>query len=166
MSTVTFFVKKTQKAVLHRKKQRIPRWNQLLLFCSVQIVLFVRFFPINKVGFVKADILCGEYGVFACLFLFFTEYIDYIFVNGIGKIYNPNNVTEAFGKLLKENGLRKIRLPRFKCGANRWSYLNRVFYALNRYLRLFYAKNIFGDNREIDRKHYLYDSDILDINFG
>lgn len=38
-----------------------------------------------------------------------TEYIDYVFVNGIGKIYNPNNVTEAFGKLLKENGLRKIR---------------------------------------------------------
>ena len=38
-----------------------------------------------------------------------TEYIDYIFVNGIGKIYNPNSVTEAFGKLLKENGLRKIR---------------------------------------------------------
>ncbi|MBQ2212119.1 MAG: site-specific integrase, partial [Ruminococcus sp.] len=38
-----------------------------------------------------------------------TEYIDYIFVNGIGKIYNPNSVTEAFGKLPKENGLRKIR---------------------------------------------------------
>ena len=37
------------------------------------------------------------------------EYNGYIFVNGIGKIYNPNNVTEAFGKLLKENGLRKIR---------------------------------------------------------
>ena len=109
MSTVTFLLKKPKKAVLHRKKQRIPRWNQLLLFCSVQIVLFVRFFQINKVGFAKADILCGEYGVFACLFLFFTEYIDYIFVNGIGKIYNPNNVTEAFGKLLKENGLRKIR---------------------------------------------------------
>ena len=38
-----------------------------------------------------------------------TEYLDYVFVNGLGKIYLPDKVSEVFRNILEENGFRKIR---------------------------------------------------------
>ena len=38
-----------------------------------------------------------------------TEYLDYIFVNGLGKIYHPEHVSQVFRNIIEENGFRKIR---------------------------------------------------------
>ncbi len=38
-----------------------------------------------------------------------TDYLDYIFVNGLGKIFHPEKVSESFRRILADNGLRKIR---------------------------------------------------------
>ena len=37
------------------------------------------------------------------------EYLDYIFVNGLGKIYHPEKVSQVFRNIIEENGFRKIR---------------------------------------------------------
>lgn len=38
-----------------------------------------------------------------------TEYLDYIFVNGLEKIYHPEHVSQVFRNIIEENGFRKIR---------------------------------------------------------
>ena len=45
--------------------------------------------------------LCGK--------SYIKEYAGYICVNEIGDLIKPGYVTNCFGKLLEENGLRKIR---------------------------------------------------------
>ena len=38
-----------------------------------------------------------------------TDYEDYVCVNAVGKLYNPDYVTDHFACLLKQNGMRHIR---------------------------------------------------------
>ena len=49
----------------------------------------------------KQQLLCGKD--------YCRGYLDYLCVNKIGNIIQPDYVTDRFGKLLKQNGLRHIR---------------------------------------------------------
>ena len=42
------------------------------------------------------------------------EYIDYVCVDALGKLYDPDFVTGHFGQLLKKHNLKKIRFHDFR----------------------------------------------------
>ena len=47
------------------------------------------------------------------------EYTDYVCVDALGKLYNPNFFTDHFRQLLKKHKLKKIRFHDLRLGASR-----------------------------------------------